>query len=119
MAHFRLPTILVVLLLGGCAAGDGTLDEVDPAAAPANPTWSDPVQRVVDVYCAGCHSDDGAVGAQEGYAFDTCDQVKRARGAFQQATFENESMPPPAGFVMPEAAKLTMKRWFAQGMPCD
>ncbi len=109
---------LGLLLLAGCDAGTGTLDQVDPDAIPAQPTWSAPVEQVFDLYCNGCHSEAAQTGALEGYAYDTCATAKRGRGETLEV-MRGGTMPPPTGLLMPAAARLTLERWFAQGAPCD
>lgn len=113
----RAALILAFALLG-CDAGDGTLDVVDPAAIPENPTWSAPVGQILDLYCAGCHAADALPGEAHGYAYDTCAKAKRGRGETLGVIREG-SMPPPTGYLLPTAARITLERWYAQGAPCD
>lgn len=110
---------LLLLSLAGCAAGDGTLAEVDPGALPERPTWSSHARQILDVYCNGCHSDDAIAGAAEGFAYDTCRDAKKEQDETYEVTFDELTMPPPAGFPMPTAARDTLQRWYDQGAPCD
>lgn len=61
----RRQSAALSLLLGliGCGFGTQTLEEVDPDAIPANPTYSEHVAPILDFYCVACHDPNGQVGA--------------------------------------------------------
>lgn len=116
-----LLVILSTLLLGLAitACGDlGTLDEVDPEAAPATPTWDEHVAPIVDQYCANCHGDSAQFGPAEGYVVETCTQVKRGWRSFASTTFDSKSMPPGAAPRPTSSELLTLQRWHDQGAVC-
>jgi uncharacterized membrane protein len=109
----------LALALGGCAAGSGSLAEVDPAAVPTNPTWSSHARQILDMYCAGCHSKDALPGELEGFGYDTCESAKREWHETYEVTFTERSMPPPTGFPMPSVARETLQRWYDEGASCE
>ena len=84
----------ITALLWGCGFGDQTLDEVDPGAAPLEPTWSAHVEPIMYRRCTACHSEDAQPGEVDGYGFETCDKLKTHEEEFRESTFEEKTMPP-------------------------
>jgi hypothetical protein len=114
-----LPWSLLGALCLGCDLGDQPLSEVDPEAAPAEPTWSEHVQPLMEIYCTACHAPDAQTGESEGYGFETCAKTKRYWGPLYQSTFVVRDMP-PGGAPRPLSWELlTLERWHAQGGRCD
>ena len=110
---------LSALTLWGCGMGDATLDEVDPEAAPANPTWSAHVERIMEVRCTACHDPDAQPGEASGYGFETCEKARRYEDPFIRTAIDEKTMPPGGAERLTSAEALTMLRWYAQGAPCD
>lgn len=107
-------------LLGLLAcAGEGTLEEVDPEAAPANPTYSEHVSRIMEQRCTACHSEDSSVGEEHGVGYETCDKVKRNWHGIEETVFDGSSMPPGGADRVTSAEMLTLARWYQQGATCN
>ncbi len=104
-------------LLGACA-GDGTLDEIDPAAAPANPTYQEHVSAIMDLRCTACHAVDAQPGEVEGYGYDTCEKVKNGWASIVETSIDAATMPPAGADRMTSAEILTLERWYEQGAQC-
>lgn len=102
--------------LAGCA-GEGPLEEVDPAAAPATPTWGEHVEEIVAFRCGACHSEAGQA-MTEGISYDTCEDVRRSWRDFEETVFDNDSMPPAGAPRVTSAERLTLQRWHDQGAAC-
>lgn len=101
------------------ACGDmGTLDEVDPEAAPAEPTWDEHVAPIIDARCSTCHSESAQFGPAEGYILETCAQTKRQWRSIRETAFESKTMPPGAAPRMTSSELLTLQRWHDQGAVC-
>jgi len=107
------------LLASGCAFGDAPLEEVDPEAAPAQPTWSEHVAPILDFYCNACHSPDALLGELGGFGYDTCAKAKRGWGPLWQTAAEDRTMPPGGAQRILPWELLTLERWRAQGARCD
>lgn len=115
-----LSTILITaaVLLTACGEGTGTLDEVDPEAAPQTPTYTEHVAPIMDLYCTACHAADAQPGELDGYGYDTCDKVRRNWSGLVETAFVYENMPPGGAERVSEAHKLTLQRWWNQGGTC-
>ncbi len=111
--------LVIAALLLGCGFGDATLEEVDPEAAPATPTWSEHVEPLMVWYCTACHSPDAQPGEAEGYGYETCAKTKKNWGPLVESVYENQDMPPGGALRLTEAEKLTLTRWHEQGARCD
>ena len=123
------PRLLVVaaLLIACDGSGDLPLDQVDPAAVPANPTY-DQVYAVLDNRCVMCHtgSDDDDDGDGGGYPSATagdaepdltdCDQIVAQRFDILDQV-EDNIMPPGAMPRLTSEQKLLIQRWVANGAP--
>lgn len=107
------------LLAGACGAGEGTLEEIDPGSAPARPTYSEHIAPIMEEYCTACHAPDAQPGEAEGYGYETCAKVKRYWGGVILTVFKEDSMPPGGAQRVPEADRLALMRWYAQGSRCD
>lgn len=111
--------LLLCLPLGlaACGAGDGTLEEVDPGAAPEKPNYDEHIAPIMKDYCTACHAQDaGGEGAEVMY--DTCRSVVRNWGGLRQTAFSDKTMPPPTAYTLPSSDVLTLERWWSQGHDC-
>ena len=118
--HIRGLVIAGGLLgLSACAFGDGTLADVDPAAAPMQPTYTAHIAPIMVRYCTACHASDAQPGEVEGYGYETCDKVRRNWGSIEETVFEKDNMPPGLGRRVSEPERLALNRWWAQGGMCD
>ncbi len=109
----------LALVLGACVAGDGTLEEIDPEAAPLNPTYSQHVAPLMDLYCTACHAEDAQPGEIEGYGYETCDKVRSGWEDLVETSFIEKTMPPGGAPRITSAHQLLLERWFDNGAPCD
>lgn len=117
---------MAALLFACDGSGDLPLDQVDPDAVPANPTY-DQVYAVLDNRCVMCHTggDDGD-GDGSGYASATagdaepdltdCDQIVTRRFDILDQV-ESNTMPPGAMPRLTSEQKLLIQRWVANGAP--
>lgn len=108
-----------LVLLGGCGFGSGTLDDVDPEAAPMQPTYQAHVAPIMTRYCTACHASDAQPGEVEGYGYETCDKVRRNWRSIEDTVFEKDNMPPGLGRRVTEPERLALQRWWDQGGMCD
>ena len=113
--------VLCLLVLGACGEGVGTLDEVDPDAAPLNPTWSEHISGIMEERCAACHAEDSPVGETEGYGYGTCEKVKQPGNwnGLVETGLEKKNMPPGGADKITPAEALAIERWWEQGATCD
>lgn len=114
-----IPVLLAAALLTACGDGTLPLEEVDPDAAPAEPSWSAHVEPILQFHCVACHDPDGPIGAEDGKAFDTCDATRRNWRDLEEAVFEEGSMPPGGAMRLQSYELLILQRWHDQGAPCD
>lgn len=110
--------------LPGCAAGDRTLAEVDPQAAPLHPTY-DQVFAIVESNCAPCHGGGSAVDKREDGEGDdldyaSCLGIQNGIDGLRSTVLEGGSMPPGAWPRIAERDKLLLQRWIEDGAcsPC-
>lgn len=109
-----IPFILIlVVLLPACGSGSGTLAEVDPNAAPQDPTFEQ-VFSVIERQCVPCHGPAGP-------ALSTCDEIKRSLQGIDDTSVTGNSMPPGAWPRLTSREKLMLRRWLDNGAPspCD
>ena len=102
-----------------CGAGDGTLEEVDPEAAPAAPTWSAHIEPIMSFYCTACHAPEAQTGTAEGVDLSTCQQVGRQRVLVMESAVADKYMPPGGAMRVSSTEALTLQRWYDQGARCD
>jgi len=113
----RPPRLLwVILLLTAVAcqgSGDRTLNEVDPAAVSADPTF-DQVNAIVHRSCVPCHSEGNSL------PLENCLDVVAQRFSILDQVTDN-LMPPGAWPRLDDEEKLTIRRWVENGAPspCD
>lgn len=124
MRSIRLTGTVAALTLSaaalcGCGTGDLTIAEADPEAAPAHPTWSMHIEPIMEFHCVACHDPGGQAGAQEGYAYHTCEATRRGWGELVETVFEESSMPPGGAMRLQPWEELTLLRWREQGSSCD
>lgn len=110
---------LAAAWLIGCGDGDLTLEEADPAAAPAEPTWSAHVAPIIELHCVACHDPNSLTGAAEGIAYDTCQATRRNWDEFEEVVFEEGEMPPGGAMRLRDYEELILIRWHEQGARCD
>jgi uncharacterized membrane protein len=113
--------IFWALLLGalaGCGGGEGTLEEVDPEAAPMEPTYTEHVAPIMDRYCVSCHSAEALPGRVDGYGYGTCAEVRDNWGGVVWTVFEGKTMPPGGAPRVTSSDQLTLRRWHEQGAVC-
>jgi mono/diheme cytochrome c family protein len=129
---FALLFALSATALGCGGSGDLPLDEVDPNAAPANPTY-DQIFAILHNNCTTCHTgggDDGGDDEGGGYAVSrsratTGDASPDLGDCFDIVAFsgdileqvESDQMPPGAMPRLTSAEKLTISRWVLNGTP--
>ncbi len=123
---FLLATVFVTIGCGG--SGDRPLDQVDPDAAPENPTY-DQVFAILHNRCVTCHSSDSddtdyadgrvAAGGVEPNLEDCVQIVAFAGDIVVQV--EGNMMPPGAMPRLTNEEKLIIQRWYANGKaaPCN
>jgi uncharacterized membrane protein len=131
-AKRALPFLLAVVVVAfGCGgSGELPLDQVDPEAAPADPTY-DQVFAILHNRCVSCHAgsnddddDDGGYSASRLRATaddtdpDLTDCVEIVAFAGDIVTeIENNRMPPGAMPRLTSAQKLLIRRWVENGTP--
>jgi uncharacterized membrane protein len=118
---------VAALACGG--SGDLPLDQVDPNAAPANPTY-DQVFALMHNNCANCHTGGGDGGGESGYVLSSrrttledggpdltdCVQIVAFAGDILDQV-ESDLMPPGAIPRLTSAEKLLLRRWVENGAP--
>ncbi len=125
----RVVALAAILAAVGCGSGDLPLDEVDPNAAPANPTY-DQVFAILQNNCVSCHDSGGDGGGESGYALsrprttfeddgpnmNDCVEIVAFAGDILDQ-IENNTMPPGAMPRLTSAQKLLLRRWVENGTP--
>jgi hypothetical protein len=111
--------LLLACLLCGCAAGGNDLAEIDPAAAPANPTWTENIQPLMERYCTACHDPDEQGGTQHGVDLSTCPLTRQQRHSVEEVVFDSKSMPPGGADRLRSWEQLMLRRWYDQGATCE
>ena len=117
----RLLWVLLLLTAGACqGSGDRPLDQVDPAAVSADPTF-DQVNAIVHRSCVPCHQ--GGAEAQAGRVLnddapglESCDDIVSLRFSILDQVDAN-LMPPGAWPRLTSEEKLTIQRWVENGAP--
>jgi uncharacterized membrane protein len=123
--------VAALAVIAGCGSGDRPLDQVDPAAASANPTY-DEVYAILHRACVPCHDGGGEAPVtggvpapledDEGEDLDltNCiDIVAQRQGIVDE--IEANTMPTGAMPRLTSAEKLLIRRWVDQGAvaPCN
>jgi uncharacterized membrane protein len=133
LSRFPLTAILfaAILAAAGCGgSGDLPLDQVDPDAAPAVPTY-DQVYAILQRACVPCHSGGSEApvvqspsAPQEDGAGDldleNCVDIVAQRDGILE-TIDNNTMPTGAMPRLTSVEKLLIRRWVEQGAvaPCN
>ena len=119
--------VLAAMLVACEGSGDLPLDQVDPDAVPANPTY-DQVYAVLDNRCVMCHtgSDDDGDDDGGGYApakasdvepdLTDCEEIVAQRFDILDQV-EDNVMPPGAMPRLTSEQKLLISRWVENGAP--
>ena len=109
---FWAPCIVAGVLLAGCGSGDRTLDQVDPVAVSANPSF-DQVFSIIQRECTPCHD-------SQSPALITCEDVVANALRIKQQVLTDNSMPPGAWPRLTSEEKLVIERWINNGTvaPC-
>jgi hypothetical protein len=124
-----LSACLLALAVGlsACAAGDRTLAEVDPQAAPLHPSY-DQVLAIVDFNCAPCHGGGSATapskedgGEGDDLDYSSCEGIQRGLDGLRSSVLQDGSMPPGAWPRITDRDKLLLQRWLDDGAcsPCS
>jgi uncharacterized membrane protein len=126
----RVVSIVIVLVALACnGSGDLPLDQVDPDAVPANPTY-DQVFAILHNRCVTCHTgaDDGG-DDDGGYSvsrlrttadvdpdLSDCVEIVALRDDILRQV-EDNLMPPGAMPRLTNEQKLLIRRWVDNGAP--
>ncbi len=116
MTRRMIPLCLALAASAGCAFGDYDLGEIDPAAAPERPTWSEDVAPIIDSYCASCHRAGGPSGD---LGYETCEGTRRGFGSLWSTVADRKSMPPGGAPRLHGYELLVLDRWEMNGGSCD
>jgi uncharacterized membrane protein len=104
--------LLFLVLLASCqGSGDLPLDQADPDAVPANPTF-DQVNAIVQRACTPCHQGGGEADAP----IESCTDIVAQRESIWETAVDN-TMPPGALPRLTSEEKLTIRRWIDNGAP--
>lgn len=114
--HLFLGAALLALV--GCGGGEGTLEEVDPLAAPLEPGYTEHVAPIMERYCTPCHSAQALPGRVAGFGYGTCAEVRDNWGSVVWTVFETKTMPPGGAPRVTAEDQLTLRRWHEQGALC-
>ncbi|MEE9268712.1 MAG: hypothetical protein V3V49_00465 [Candidatus Krumholzibacteria bacterium] len=111
--------MLLLILLSACGSGDLPLDQVDPNAAPLQPTWSQ-VFPIFQRECIPCHATDDPPGGTRPN-LETCEAIIANLADIATDIFVLNKMPPGAWPRLTEVERLTIERWIANGAtaPCN
>lgn len=120
-----LPWVFLLLTAVSCqGSGDRTLDQVDPTAVAADPTF-DEVNAIVHRSCVPCHADgNAAVSPDEGgrvltggaFSLENCVDIVSQRFSILDQVTDN-LMPPGAWPRLTSEEKLAIRRWVENGAP--
>lgn len=120
----------------GCGSGDLSLDEADPGAVAADPTYEQ-IFAIIQRECVPCHTDsddddesedkalrsDIAVSSGEGASPDLrlCESIVAFRQDIINRTITKNDMPPGAWPRLTNEEKLLIQRWVENGAtaPCN
>lgn len=125
-SRLLLLSLVAAALFAGCGgSGDLPLDQVDPDAVPANPTYEQ-VFAVLDNKCVMCHTGEDGGEDEGGYAAATagdaepdlsdCAQIYAQRFDILDQVVAN-TMPPGAMPRLTSEQKLLIRRWVENGAP--
>jgi uncharacterized membrane protein len=117
--------LLFLVLLASCqGSGDLPLDQADPDAVPANPTF-DQVNAIVQRACTPCHQGGGEadapgvagrIAAEDDVPIESCTDIVAQRESIWETAVDN-TMPPGALPRLTSEEKLTIRRWIDNGAP--
>jgi uncharacterized membrane protein len=103
--------LAAVSAIAACSSGDKTLEEVDPQAVTANPTF-DQVNAIIHNKCVICH--DGS--SEKAFPLNTCTDIVALRGDILDRV-QNNTMPPGVLPRLSNEEKLLFQRWVENGAP--
>ena len=124
---------LVRPVILGCGSGDLPLDQVDPAAVPADPSF-EMVFAIIQRECTPCHNDDNGEDDDERDEnqqaspangddpnYETCRGVIDDLDNLYREIFVRNTMPPGAWPRLTSEEKLIIQRWLDNGAeaPCS
>ena len=132
--RFPFADILLLVMLAvaaGCGgSGDLPLDQVDPDAAPAAPTY-DQVYAILQRACVPCHDGGSEAPAmqsapspqedgEDDLNLENCVDIVAQRDGIVE-TIDDNTMPPGALPRLSSVEKLLIGRWVEQGAvaPCN
>ncbi len=122
--------LLVVSVLMSCqGSGELPLDQVDPEAVPAEPTFQE-VFAVLHRACVPCHQGDGEDEGERGRVgvgarptagdaepgLDDCAEIVLNRDSILEQV-QSDRMPPGAWPRLTSEEKLLLRRWIDTGAP--
>jgi hypothetical protein len=108
--------LLLSTLLLACPAGNLTLEELDPAAIPAEPTYTEHVQPILDYYCSACHDQNGQVGDIEGIDTTNYDDVVDEFDDIEDS-IQDRFMPPANARQLTPREIAILGRWKDSNFP--
>jgi len=117
--------IAIAVAFTACSSGDKTLNDVDPQAVTATPTF-DQVNAIMHNKCVMCHdSGSGEDGSNDFrlvlqtdgiQPLNTCTDIVAQRFDILDRVQDN-TMPPGVMPRLTSEEKLTIERWVANGAP--
>ena len=113
--HFVALGMLLSLWISACGSGDLPLEQVDPNAAPLQPTFEQ-VFSIFQRECIPCHAtNDPPGGARPN--LETCANIIASLLDIERDVLVLNKMPPGAWPRLTEAERLIIKRWITNGAP--
>jgi mono/diheme cytochrome c family protein len=108
-------TLGLLTAVVACGLGDGTLEELDPAAVPEVVTYSQHIQPRMEYYCVSCHNPDGPLGNAGGWDLSSYLLVRAAYRSIERAALTERSMPPGGARRLTAEDAAIFRRWRDSG----